>query len=288
MTELRLNWDKKASKRMLAAFLAVVLCVTLLPVTPVRVMAGEVLKAVTAGNGTENVTPSNGTEKVTPGNGTEATTSGGGTQGITPGNGTDNTTSGSGTQSTTPGNGTENTTTDVTNNTVTISSVKVSKSSLKYSGKSLTPAVVVKDSKGKVIPSTGYKVSYSNNKRVGTATVKVTGKGNVKGTKTTTFKIVPKTTSITEIVSAKKGFRVTWKKQATQTTGYQIRYSTSSKFTASKTKEVTFSKNSTVKKTVTNLTGNKKYYVQVRTYKKVSGKTYYSDWSDTVSIKTRK
>ena len=40
-------------------------------------------------------------------------------------------------------------------------------------------------------------------------------------------------------------------------------------------------------KYLTKLAKNKKYYVRVRTYKVVSGKTYYSSWSGakTVTIK---
>lgn len=38
-------------------------------------------------------------------------------------------------------------------------------------------------------------------------------------------------------------------------------------------------KNSIVTRVIGNLTKGKTYYVRVRAYKKVSGKTYYSAWS---------
>ena len=38
---------------------------------------------------------------------------------------------------------------------------------------------------------------------------------------------------------------------------------------------------------VTGLSGKRKYYVQVRTYKTVSGVKYYSAWSSTKSVKTK-
>ena len=60
------------------------------------------------------------------------------------------------------------------------------------------------------------------------------------GTKSLTYNINPKGTSVSKVKAAKKGFKVTWKKQATQTTGYQVQYS-SSKFKSAKT--VTISKN---------------------------------------------
>ena len=60
------------------------------------------------------------------------------------------------------------------------------------------------------------------------------------GTKSLTYNINPKGTSVSKVKAAKKDFKVTWKKQRTQTTGYQVQYSTSSKFKKAKT--VTISK----------------------------------------------
>ncbi|MGN0521254.1 MAG: hypothetical protein ACI4IQ_01305, partial [Eubacterium sp.] len=74
----------------------------------------------------------------------------------------------------------------------------------------------------------------------------------------------------------------------TQTTGYQIQYSTSSKFTSSTSKTVTVTKNSTTSKTISKLTGNKKYYVRIRTYKTVNGEKIYSSWSKAKSVTTKK
>ncbi|MGN0521072.1 MAG: fibronectin type III domain-containing protein, partial [Eubacterium sp.] len=74
----------------------------------------------------------------------------------------------------------------------------------------------------------------------------------------------------------------------TQTTGYQIQYSTSSKFTSKTTKTVTVSKNKTTSKTISKLKAKKKYYVRVRTYKIVSGKKIYSAWSKAKTVTTKK
>lgn len=96
----------------------------------------------------------------------------------------------------------------------------------------------------------------------------------------------PKVTAISKLTKGKKQFTVKWKKQSLQTTGYQIKYSTSSKF--SKAKTVTVNKNTTVSKTVKKLKAHKKYYVKVRTYKKTSdGTIYYSNWSGYKTVKTR-
>lgn len=76
-----------------------------------------------------------------------------------------------------------------------------------------------------------------------------------------------------------------WTKQATQTTGYQIRYSLKSSMANAKT--VTVSKNASTSKKVTKLKAKKKYYVQVRTYKTVNGTKYFSKWSGKKAVKTK-
>ena len=68
-------------------------------------------------------------------------------------------------------------------------SFKLSKTSYKYNGKAKKPSVTVKDIKGKVINKSNYSVTYSSNKKVGTAKVKIKFKNNYKGSKTLTFKI---------------------------------------------------------------------------------------------------
>ena len=82
-----------------------------------------------------------------------------------------------------------------------------------------------------------------------------------------------------------KKIAVKWTKN-TKATGYQIQYATNSKFKRAKT--VTVKKASTVSKVIAKLKKNSTYRVRVRTYKKVSGKNYYSVWSSTKSVKIRK
>ena len=181
------------------------------------------------------------------------------------------------------------------NNVVTIPYIKtisLSATSYTYNGKVKTPSVTVKDRKGKVLKkNTDYTVSYSKGRKyVGKYNVKITFKGNYEGSVTKTFYIKPPATSITSISSLKKGFKVKWSKKTTQTTGYQIQYATNSKFKNAKSVRVT--KNSTVYKTISKLSGKKKYYVRVRTYKtvKVNGKAtnIYSAWSKTKTVTTKK
>lgn len=169
-----------------------------------------------------------------------------------------------------------------------VSTVKLAATSYTYDGKAKTPALIVKDSAGKaLVKGTDYTVSYaSGRKAVGKYSVKITFAGKYSGSKALSFVINPKGTAISKLTPAKAGFKATWKKQATQTTGYQIRYSTSSSM--SKAKTVTISKNGTVSSSVSKLSKGKKYYVQVRTYKTVSGTKYYSAWSAKKTVTTKK
>lgn len=81
--------------------------------------------------------------------------------------------------------------------------------------------------------------------------------------------------------SAKKKLTVKWKKNA-KASGYQVQYSTSSSFTKKTTKTVSGA--STLSKTISGLKSGKKYYVRVRSYKKVKGEKYYSAWSTVSSV----
>ena len=172
------------------------------------------------------------------------------------------------------------------------SSIKLKATSLTYNGKVRTPKVIVKDRTGKtLVKNTDYTVSYAKGRKyVGKYAVKITFKGKYSRTKTLYFTIKPKATSISSLKAGSKKFTVKWKKQATQTTGYQVQYSASSKF--SKAKTVTVGKNTTVSKKISKLSGKKKYYVRVRTYKtvKINGKSIriYSGWSKAKTVTTKK
>ena len=166
--------------------------------------------------------------------------------------------------------------------------IKLSATKYTYDGKVKKPSVTIKDSKGNAIASTNYTVTYpSGRKNVGKYTVKVTFKGNYSGSKNLTFTINPPRTYISKVAAGKKAFTVKWAKKTTQVTGYEIQYSTSSSFAkGNKTVKVTSAK--TVSKTISKLTGGKKYYVRIRTYKTVGKTPYYSDWSAKKSVTTKK
>lgn len=168
------------------------------------------------------------------------------------------------------------------------SSVTLSTAKYTYNGSVKKPSVTVKDSNGKKIDSSYYTVTYpSGRKNVGKYTVKVKFKKEYEeyGSLSKAFTIVPKSTTLSSVSGVKKGFTVKWKKQSTQTTGYQIQYATNSGFKSAKT--LTVSSNKTTSKKVVKLNAKKKYYVRIRTYKTVSGTKYYSSWSAKKSVKTK-
>lgn len=163
-------------------------------------------------------------------------------------------------------------------------SVKLSTSKYTYNGKVKKPSVKVYV-KGKALNKDNYSVSYGKGrKNVGKYTVKVTLKNDYAGSKTVSFKINPKGTSIKHLKKGVRAFKPTWKKQTRQISGYQVQYSTKKNFKSSKIKAVSSKKKSTwvIKKKA-----HKRYYVRIRTYKKVGKAKYYSSWSSAKSVKTK-
>lgn len=164
-------------------------------------------------------------------------------------------------------------------------SVVSNKLKVTYNGKKQYPGVTVKDIKGKVISSKYYTVSYEKNKYVGFGKITVKFKGLYSGAKTAAFMIAPKGTALKAVKGANStSINVYWNKQTTQTSGYQIQYSTNSKF-AKNNKSFT-AKTDTAGKTVKGLKAGTTYYFRIRTYMKKAGFPYYSGWSKAISTKT--
>lgn len=164
--------------------------------------------------------------------------------------------------------------------------VKLSYETCTYTGKTRTPGIVVKDSKGKTISSKYYTVTTPKTRKyVGKYKYTIKFKGNYSGTKTLYLTINPKAASINKLTAKNKAIAVKLNRSLKQSTGYQIQYSTSKKFTSAKTKTLKSYKTSTV--TLSGLKAKKTYYVRVRTYKTVDGKKYYSNWSSYKYKKTK-
>lgn len=157
-----------------------------------------------------------------------------------------------------------------------------SKSAVTYNGKAQKPAVTVYAG-NKKISGKYYTVSYKNNTAVGTAMIIIHGKGNYKKySGKTTFRINLQKTTLSSAKSSRKGqLQATWKKTAGNA-GYQIQYATNAKFSGAKTKNT-----KATRYTFKGLKSKRKYYVRVRTYKKVGSNYWYSKWSNVRNVKIK-
>jgi hypothetical protein len=114
-----------------------------------------------------------------------------------------------------------------------------------------------------------------------TATTKETA--NYKSaSKTITLTVVPAPTVVTQVVNNGTGWlNIQWR-ISKEADGYQVQYATNKEMKGAKSASIT--KNSTRSYTRKDVQKGQTYYVQVRTYKVVNGKRYYSNWSGTKSV----
>ncbi len=180
-----------------------------------------------------------------------------------------------------------NTASDVSSSDVTslakAKEYKLSKTSYYYSGKSHKPTVTVIDTNGNKIEPSNYILKYFNNKNPGIASVNIIYKAPYSGCKKLNFTIKLKTPKKPELVQIKQKQFMVNLTESTGVSGYEIKYSTSSKFKKAKT--IKLSKTKGLQYSVTGLNNDQKYYVKVRSYKSVDGKNKYSSWSKAASIK---
>lgn len=168
------------------------------------------------------------------------------------------------------------------------SMLRLDKKSIRYSKNPVLPEVVVDGG----YDIADFKVEYVNpaNKNVGLHSVIVTSdKYGVN--KRLTYVIRPIGTKLRTPVAGRKAITVKWNKQATKMakyriTGYQIQYGVRKDFKNAKKVKVKGYK--AISKKLSKLKGGKKYYVRVRTYRTIKGKTYYSLWSAKKAVTTKK
>ncbi|MCF0141142.1 MAG: fibronectin type III domain-containing protein, partial [Mogibacterium sp.] len=161
---------------------------------------------------------------------------------------------------------------------------------LTYDGSYQSSDVDVYDIYGDWISSENYTVNMQSGKNIGTYTGVVVFKGDYTGVKAISFNINPKGATIKNPSKAKKSFTAKWKQQKakmpkSRVTGYQVRYSTEPAMAYAKYKNVKKYSKTSLK--VKKLQAKTTYYVQVRTYMNVGGRTYYSAWSGVKSVKTK-
>ena len=152
-----------------------------------------------------------------------------------------------------------------------------------YTGKAIKPRPTVRVDGVKLRRGTDYKLSYKNNKAVGKATVIIKGINGYTGSVKKTFKINPKAVALKKLTAGARKLTVTWRKSAGA--GYQVQYSTKKRFGSAKT--VTITSPTTVRTVLKRLKSGRTYYVRIRGYKKVNGKTYVSKWSKALRKKVK-
>lgn len=129
--------------------------------------------------------------------------------------------------------------------------------------------------------------NYDNTVNAGTADAKKVEKKNATDSETKTVAVKPSSPALSSAKNIKGNkLLVQWTKNTTATQ-YQIQYSTDKDF-ENGVKTITISKNSTVSKTIRSLKKGKSYRVRVRACKAVSGKKYYSDWSNVRKVTIKK
>ena len=154
-----------------------------------------------------------------------------------------------------------------------------------YNGKEIKPVPTVKY-KGTILKlNKDFELSYSNNVYSGYATVTIKGIGYYTGSISRSFTIKPKTAKLKKVKKGKKKFTAKWKKLS-DISGYQVMYARDKKFKKSK-KSVTVADSNASSTVVSKLKKKKTYYVRVRGYKIVSGKTIYGNWSKTKKVKVK-
>jgi uncharacterized repeat protein (TIGR02543 family) len=157
--------------------------------------------------------------------------------------------------------------------------------SIAWTGGQLKPEPTIQIGSDTLTKGVDYSLSYGANKNIGKGKVTVTGKGNYKGSKTFSFKIVPKTVKIKKVIKQKRAVKVTWTKtnKKQKVKGYQIHYRQKGKKAWSLKTFPAKAGSAVIKK----LKKGKTYEIRLRSYKKVGSLVYYSKWSPVKKIKAK-
>ena len=167
---------------------------------------------------------------------------------------------------------------------VDISMAEVTVKEQTYTGKSIEPDLTVKMDRKKLKLDTDYTVKWKNNKKVGIATVTLTGTGKYTGTTEANFVIKPGKVTLSSVKEGSKKLTVKWKKSS-GVDGYELEYSLKKNFKNAETVKISNAKTTSAK--LEDLKKKKTYYVRIRAYKEIGGKKYYSEWSETKKAKTK-
>ena len=162
--------------------------------------------------------------------------------------------------------------------------IRIDLSNKQYTGKSIKTTVEIFDNDYKLRENKDFTVEYSNNLKIGKATIKIIGKNGYSGTVVETFDIVPKTVKIKSIKSPIiRTVKLTWQKDSS-VEGYEIYRSNNKEGTYSLVK--TIDRNNKDNHTFLAHKKGTFYYV-IRSYEIVDGNKIYSDFSAISEIKVK-
>lgn len=150
-----------------------------------------------------------------------------------------------------------------------------------YTGKNITPKVVVTVDGLKLRNGVDYTVKYTNNKNIGNGKITITGINAYRESTTFTLKIRPAKAKVAKKKITKKKATLKLSK-VLGATGYEVSYSTKSNF---KKKNTVTKKTKKLKVTVKRTKKMPKGYIRVRAYKKVGKKYYYGKYSKKIRVK---
>ncbi len=154
-----------------------------------------------------------------------------------------------------------------------------------YTRKAITPSVSIKYKDMLLTEGVDYNLTYSNNTEIGKASVKITGIGNYRSTKTLSFTILPKQVKGVKVKSAGyNSISISWSKY-NGITGYRVyRAVDGVHFSCI----ATLDDNNVLSYTNKNVVTGKQYYYKVRSYKDTSsGKRYYGEMSAILTGKSQ-
>ena len=149
-----------------------------------------------------------------------------------------------------------------------------------YTGKNIQPAIAGTYNQTILSGKDFSSITYQNNKNIGVAKISFKGKGNFTGSRTLTFRIVPKTVTGIKVAATDTSITLSWKKDSL-IQGYEIYRATSKNGTYKKV--ATLTKNSQIKWSDKKVSSGTAYYYKIRSYKKVSGEYIRSNATSVVT-----
>lgn len=160
--------------------------------------------------------------------------------------------------------------------------VTLANTSCSYTGKNIEPAITVQEGNSYLTKGIDYTISYSNNKKPGTASVTIKGKGSYTGTVKKTFKIKVAGGTLKSVKkSGTADVQIAWSR-AVGVSGYYVYRSTSQTGKFSKIATVTNRK--TVKYVDKKVTPGKTWYYKIVPYAKIDGKVVTGSGSKVLSV----